>query len=475
VKGGGDESNLYEVLWAIGQIGGAYAVLEVMGQFHSDERILKRCLAVFAKQLWRPEDIDVAQLPQVLEKLVKITEHFLQTSGTSSRPFDHESQKHCVEALGGVLNSLAQHVQPGSLLAADQGVQLLMQAVGPDYNELVARSAAASLGHMVSGAPAWRKPLTGFVSVLGQRISNLKVAEEENVQHQRCFCWVATIIGGFSVVVEAMTAQQHSPTVQQAAIASLIDILEDHSECASLNTLLRSDVDIGYIPKTIEVITLAMKQHRAYAPVQYHGLHALGLLHNNLPPSQDVHPGIIEGVLGSLKSHPTSYKVASGVCSALRLFLYPRVGADREASDAATRRAIEALRHQQCKETLQKLLQDFSFATDRELFSDVAFVLSLVDTPLAVISELGKSKPESLVLRGGLMKGLFELARAFNDILQPEMSQGALAAVERIAAEASAKAANAPTNVSAEEANEVVRASELLGGLLAANVAVKCC
>ena len=50
-------------------------------------------------------------------------------------------------------------------------------------------------------------------------------------------------------------------------------------------------------------------------------------------------------VLGALKSHPTSYKVASGVCSALRLFLSPRAGADRESSNVATRRAIEVQKH----------------------------------------------------------------------------------------------------------------------------------
>jgi len=80
---GSDDAVLYEVLWAVGQIGGVCAILEVMMRMQGNERVLKRCLAVFAKQLWRPEDVDVERLPPVLEKLVKITDHFLQAPSSS--------------------------------------------------------------------------------------------------------------------------------------------------------------------------------------------------------------------------------------------------------------------------------------------------------------------------------------------------------------------------------------------------------
>merc|ERR1712232_183913 len=191
---GSDDMVIYEVLWAVGQIGGAGAIVEVMMRMHDNERVMARCLAVFAKQLWRPEESDIEKLPPVLERLVKIADHFLQGhSGWGDEGQKIESQKHSVEALGGVINTVCQYTGPRTLPAADQGVQLLIRAIGPGFTDMVARSAAASLGHMVVGAPAWREALhtDEFFTILGRRISKVHESEEENVQHQRCFCWVA--------------------------------------------------------------------------------------------------------------------------------------------------------------------------------------------------------------------------------------------------------------------------------------------
>ena len=97
------------------------------------EQVIKKSLAVFSKLLWKLQDFDVEQLPPILEKLVKVTDHFLQAPGcTGSTGVQYDSQlsaqKHCVEALGGVLHSLSSHARPGTLIVADRGVQLLIQA-----------------------------------------------------------------------------------------------------------------------------------------------------------------------------------------------------------------------------------------------------------------------------------------------------------------------------------------------------------
>jgi hypothetical protein len=467
---GGDDLVLYDALWALGEIGGPYAILEVMQRRTNDEHVRKKCLAVYAKMLWKLQDVDVEQQRPILETLVKLTEHYLKvrtccTDSTGDQSASHLSaQKNCVEALGGVLNSLSSHAWLGSFLPACEGVRLLIQATGTDYNERVARSAASSLGHMAASSAAWKQSLIAhgqFISILGQRILHQQKSEKDDIGHQRCFCWVATIIGGLPVVTEVMTSKISSPTLQQAAICALIDILEDNSECAMA-------INVDQVHQTMEALSMTMSQHRARAPVQYKAIHALGLLHNVSPPSHHLPAVVLEGVLGALKTHPTEYKVARAVCRALRLFLSPRVGADRESSHVAIRRAIEVLQGQRCGDVVGKLLGDWSQATDKELFVDAAFVLGLVQGPHIPLRQLEKSKPEFYIVRAGLIKGLFELVQSFNDILQPPHLLCAITLLQRVLGEAAASAADSPSGVINESAADVIMAAQLLGGLLEA-------
>ena len=66
--------------------------------------------------------------------------------------------------------------------------------------------------------------------------------------------------------------------------------------------------------------------------------------------------------------------------------------------------------------TVQKV-----FIVGYPMFIDSAFVLGLVEGPHIPLGHLEKSKPELHIMRAGLVKGLFELARSFGDILQPHL------------------------------------------------------
>jgi hypothetical protein len=199
--------------------------------------------------------------------------------------------------------------------------------------------------------------------------------------------------------------------------------------------------------------------------VQEKGIRALGLLQNVLHPSNGLHDGVVEGVLGALKTHGTEYKIVSAVCSALRLFLSPRVGGCPDPANVVTCHAICVLRSHCCGDAVKKLLGDCSQATAKELFVDAAFVLGLVEDPVIALEQLEKSKPELHIVRAGLLQGLFELAKSFDHILQPYLER-AIELVERVAEAADASEANEPSGVINESVADVGRAAELLLGYL---------
>lgn len=390
-----------------------------------------------------------------------------------------------LQALGGVLHVLTPYVVPGAQAAIDEGVKLLIDAVGPSNDELVAQAAAASLGHIAARSPAWRTPLQACLPDIDRRMKQPGQVEE-TVKHQKCLMWASAVIAGLPVVLHEMRSQPNAPNLQDAAISAIIDILDEHTDGPDDTSAGEAvwGVDPAHVPGAIETLAGVMRLHRSHVPIQWRGCQALGLLHCSLPSGKDTPVEAIEGVLAALRWHPNEYKVVSGACGALRAFLEPRGGSGAAASTAAVARTVTSLRGRDVIPVLRKVLDDFANSVDKELLEDTLYALGLTGGLLASLEVLAESRSSDWNVRSAGLKALFELGRAFPDLLTPPRTQEILHVAAAIAQDAMAadleaaklaagadpgdmpRGPSGHPGAASEESLELLRRVELVRGML---------
>lgn len=450
-----------EMMWALGQVGGVLPVLQVLDRADSPAAV-KSGLSALAKLTWRPlEEGLQQQLPMVVEPLSMLVRRVVATKGpTVDLVF-------ALQALGGALHVLAPHVEPGSWPAMDDAVNVLTEALHMGNDDLVAQAAVASLGHIATKSPAWRRPLQRCLCDLERRMRS-PGEKDESIKHQKCLFWVSAVIAGLPVLIAEMRAQPNSPTVQDAAICAVIDILDDHVD--GTTSLGEGTVDTEHVPEVITVVAGAMRLHRTSLPVQRNGCRALGLLHSLLPADKEVPIEVFNSVLAALRWHTNDYKVTLSVLGALRLLLEPR-GGRASSVGLVLQSTVAVLRSRGVAGSVEHLLGEFGRATDMVLLEDAFYALGLVGDIPACLRVLAKSEGSQVHLRAGGLKALFELGRSFPDLLAPPRSAEIHGLTAAIASEAQAAVAVAEGEACiadgfAAERAELVRRAELLCGAL---------
>jgi len=452
-----------ETMWTLGQVGGILAVLQVMSRAPPESEAVHGGLAAIAKLTWLPlEDSMLQQFPQALEALLPLIGRIdSQNSEVAER---------IMQALGGVLHALAPFVQPGGQRTVDEGVAVLISGVGPNNSCLVAQAAVASMGHIAAHAPAWRKPLERALTGIGERMRLTVTSEDDsmvvNAKQQRNLFWASAVIAGLPMVLEEMRKSAQSPQVQDAAVSAIIDILEDNVDGIDQGCSIQPHE----VPGAISTVAQAMRAHGMHVRLQWCGCHALGLLHQALPSSEEVPPEALDGVLSSMKRHPSDYKVSCGVCAALRLFLEPRRGRESQAACAVSSQVVGVLRARDVSQSLRLLIQEFAEGDfeNKELLEDALYVLGLLDGIPTLLQNLAGSSSGSVWFRSAGLKALFELARTFPSLMSDSRlvaeAQRVAAALGR-EAESASQAAGLRAGTTSADALELLRRCELVHGL----------
>eukprot|EP00811_Abedinium_folium_P015193 NODE_2415_length_2217_cov_5.178469.p1 GENE.NODE_2415_length_2217_cov_5.178469~~NODE_2415_length_2217_cov_5.178469.p1 ORF type:complete len:590 (+),score=159.81 NODE_2415_length_2217_cov_5.178469:100-1869(+) len=449
-----------EAMWVIGQIGGVTAVLEAMKQADVSLSSVRGGLLVLSELTWNPSEEALATYLEAAPVLFNIA------CACETWPAVSVLDKaHAAQALGGILHALAPHVAPSTWPTTDNCAKFLMSAVSPDRDEAVVQAAAECLGRIAAGSSVWRTAMCGVLTTLSAR---LRTPSERDRYLQKYLFWAAAAIAGLPIVLFEMQSQQQSPSVQDAAICSIIDILDDNLDGEySLRAGRSGDgpdaCEASHLPEAISTVIKAMQRHPAYLSVQFRGSHALGLLCGHLPTGSDVPLEAISTVLTALWRHPTEENVACGACRALRVFLEPRrdseggaaQGASAAAGATAVFRVVVQLRERDTGASLRQILDHFSEDTScLELLEDASYVAGLVDGVQVVAQLLVSSDAQARPLRAGGLKALFELGRCFPELLSGPSGAAVAAAANELAA------SHGP-----DEA-EIQRHAELLRGVL---------
>jgi len=261
-----------------------------------------------------------------------------------------------------------------------------------------------------------------------------------------------------------MRYQQHAWTVQDAAICSIIDILDGNleGEYSLSGTDEAADARQGaHVPEGISVVVEAMRIHSSFAALQYRGSHSLGLLNGLLPMGSEVPEAAVEAVMQALWRHPYEFNVVCGVTGALRAFLEPR-GGRCQSNDKVTAnigRVVSVLRDQKIGTNLSQILVDYTdtdHESGRELLEDTVYVLALIDGISSVRKVILASPATAESLRAAGLKGIFELGQFFPELLS----------TPTVAAEIAALIETLTCACSPAGSSEIKRNAEMLHGFL---------
>jgi hypothetical protein len=439
-----------EVIWALGQLSGAAAVIEAIHRTSSSASSIHG-LGVLAELLWQPgEDAATVHL-QVAPAVLSLAQN-CESAGVPVADFAL-----VLKSLGGVLHGLTPHIAPGAWPVADSGVALLIKAVG--LEKVAAQEAAECLGKIAAISPAWRRPLETTLGVISQRLRSPPQPGDRGRLKKYLF-WAMAAIAGLPAIVHEMRAQQQVAAIQDAAICAIIDTFDDNLDCEYClrGTHEDSGHEGGMVLEAMKTVVEAMRLHRNSLPVQYRGAHALGVLYGIIHEGNEVPSEVMEVVLSAWWRHPVNLRVGAGVCCALRAFLPPARG---RGSDKIAH-VLTLMRAQDISNSLRQALEGFpetygkKSAEDEEaaaLVEDAAYVLGVMEGPVAVLEVLGKGATDAIVQACGL-KALCELGRAF-----PELFPAATAA------DVVARSATLASNSSR---TDVQGHAELLHGLMRA-------
>lgn len=421
-----------EVIWALGQIGGVGVVADALSQPHCAQSWLHGGLVALAELAWSPSDDELSSYAQIAPQVLQLAQAYTVPGAASA-----EDTSNAVRAVGGFTLRLVQKAAPGAWNVTDSCVALLMKSLGPESEEPTVQAAAESLGRIAVEAPAWRGTLKAAMGTLSHW---LRSPEGGDHRVQKYLFWAAAAIAGLPAVIQEMRARSDMSSVQDAAICSIIDILDDDldGDFSLSATGEAADAKQGaHVPEAVAVIVEAMRLHRAFAPVQSRGSHALGLLYK-LRPDQESSFAAMDATLAALWRHPHDERVAAGACSAIRAFLEPGRGA---TSSAVAGAAADALRARGAGQSLKDVLQEHLEAVEKEgsevpeMLEDASYALGLLEGVHSVLKALVTTGPKAVVLRGASLKALFELGRCFPGLLAPPVAGEILAMLEAFSKE----------------------------------------
>jgi len=420
-----------EFMWAMGNIGGVGVVIEAMKQVCNSQEAIQGGLVVLSELAWNPSAEALSQYPQAAPPLLNL------------------ARAHAEKAM---------QAAPGAWPVADESVSFLVETMNPHWEGAVVCAAAESIGRIAVDAPAWRHPLKRS---LGTLVAQLRTAiDDETRLHnhlQKYLFWAAAAIAGLPIVLQEMRHQKQSWIVQDAAICSIIDILDGNLEGEySLSGTEEADAARQglHVPDAITVVVEAMHLHSCFVALQYRGSHALGLLNGLLPMESEVPALAVDAVIQALRRHPYEFNVVCGVARALRAFLEPRGGRGQSTNAART---LALLREQSIGPSMRQILTGFADTESdggAELLEDTIFVLVLIDGVSGVAKDLLHTSSTPLLRAAGL-KAIFEVGQLFPEIL------GTLAVVTEVAALIDALAKSV-----ASGDTEVQRNAEMLHGFL---------
>mmetsp|Transcript_44106 Transcript_44106/g.116679 ORF Transcript_44106/g.116679 Transcript_44106/m.116679 type:complete len:752 (-) Transcript_44106:97-2352(-) len=452
-----------DVMWVIGQLSGALSVVQAIVKVASPPLsshsvlAVHGGLAVLAEIVWQPSDEACETFPHIAPTLLNVAQAYRGKSGAEG------TFALALKSLGGVLCSLSARAGPGRWNVVDEGVNLLAESVG-HVDTSVVQEAVESLGRIAMAAPAWQGHLKNLMGALSNR---LRVPATEWRLKKYLF-WATAAIAGIPAVVLEMQAQQSCPKVQDAAICSIIDLLDDNldGEFSLTSTAASAAHARDHVLDAMTVVLEAMRLHVSFLPVQYRGCHALGLLQGLMQSGVEVPDKVLDTVLGALWRHPLDFRVVRGVCFSLRAFLEPRRGVGGAEPDGSTvGRTVVMLRAKGASPGVQQIVEHFSKppregeTVDEELFDtleDALYVLTHLDGVSETVQVLVSSGPDAELLRASGLKALFELGRFFPELFVGPVADEVAAAAEILQTDNR----NAGINVTTQ------RHAELLKGLV---------
>jgi len=389
-------------LMALGQLVGLQSVIEAMKSAPAMPAVIRGGLDAITEQVSHvTEPSDVQKLPDLLQALQQL---HAQMDGLNPAV---KCRRKCTAAMCSTACALAPHANPGEVPVLDSTLMALLDGLrnnetDPDIIEM----SVESLGRVALGQAAWRDGFCrrGALQVLQAKISNLH-GQRRLLKY--CF-WFAATLAGLPFVAEELSSKLHSDEIVDAALCTIIDILDDDVEGEWILRHVErcSDADL---PGVLCLVSDAMRRHPSNAVLQSRGCHCLALL-VALAPLGMVPPMAVEVIFAAVRQHSRSISVTRDACAAFRALL-DRVGRDADLGAAveAHNMLVVGLQEKGAHEIAERALTDFATTDESELIEDAVVVLCALGGIEVALRCIRDAAPGQVRTWG--VKALFEYGR----------------------------------------------------------------
>ncbi|CAE8702066.1 unnamed protein product, partial [Polarella glacialis] len=374
---------------------------------------------------------EVQKLPQLLEELVA-----LQLRADGPELGSPRCRRTCSAAICSVVCSLAPHASPGQVPALDTAVKCLLdrlrgppESLGGDEPEVswaeLMEIVIEPLGKVALAKEGWR---TALLHLGAKEVISARIPEQHGNHRLEKYCvWFLAALAGLPFVVQELQRNFERESVVDAALCSIIDILDDDLEGEWVLRSTSSSCSEADVHSLLMLVAQAMHKYAENAMIQSRSCHCLALLlrlTRLCALSEPCLLAMLSGLLKVFKAHSHHTAAVRDCCFALRTLLEPRNSSPEPSEDDKVQHLIaETLRREDVGLVLEQAIKEFAAYEDSyrmaELFEGLAALhvtLAGAGKTLSVLGQISELAGCTAVRAAGL-KALFELGRSQHAVL----------------------------------------------------------
>eukprot|EP00929_Paragymnodinium_shiwhaense_P055372 TRINITY_DN27741_c0_g1_i1.p1 TRINITY_DN27741_c0_g1~~TRINITY_DN27741_c0_g1_i1.p1 ORF type:complete len:738 (-),score=168.50 TRINITY_DN27741_c0_g1_i1:62-2275(-) len=396
-------------LHALGGMAGIRAVVEAMQQAENLPCVVRGALQFVTETAGGlQEQSDLTLLPDILQMLLDFQER-LNGAQCNDPEEKEDMQQNVQKAICSVMCGLAPHLDPGQLPVFDGAVLKLINGLNrPHIEEWSIAGTLEMIGRVALAQPKWIEVFKqqGVLSLLLNKVDALGGHKKLMKYH----FWMLGALAGLPVVIETLQHQmQHAERVD-AALCTIIDILDEDVEGEWVLASHATRCKEGEVPGCINIVCEGIGKHQENHLVACRGCHCLGLL-TPLAPAGSVPPRAVGVACQCGWQHRDNASVLRDVAFALRAYFNSLPSCQLEAAKQL------CVDHGASALMAHALSYFGGFGNMCDMLEDAVFVLSMVASVPDAVRTFMESHEAAVHAAGA--KALFELGRQRRELLAP--------------------------------------------------------
>lgn len=349
------------------------------------------------------DESDVQQLPPLVHFL---REMFVAMDSPSAIV---KCRMKCTKAFCRSVEVLSSYAEPCRCEQLDRAVKQLLEALQhTDAQPEIQQRVVECVGRVALNCENWRLALRECKTTELLR-AKIRMLQGQHRLMKYCF-WCGAAIAGVHLVIGEMQANLHESSIVDAALCTIIDILDDDVEADWVLQHAERPTE-SEVPQVLHLISVSMRMYPRNKLLQRRACHCVALMIPLVHPNgESLHA--MSMVFDALRFHPDYYGVlCDGLCACRSAWQT----ALRYGDAKFLEQVIGAFRKEGIAQMATGVSHEFCNDVENDTFEDAAVLVCAiegVDVAMRNLSEL-----RSPVARSGGIKGVFEFGKIQSDKL----------------------------------------------------------